>query len=40
MRANGVKASIKLQFRDVDTFVHQDFRERADVRYIKKTLDT
>lgn len=40
VRDNGVKASIKLQFRDVDTFVHSDFRDRSDVRYIKKTLDT
>lgn len=40
VRDNGVKASIKLQFRDVDTFVHADFRGRSDVRYIKKTLDT
>ncbi|WP_374944720.1 N-acetylneuraminate synthase family protein [Sphingomonas sp.] len=40
VRANGVKASIKLQFRDVDTFVHPDFRDRSDVRYIKKTIDT
>ena len=40
VRTEGVKASIKLQFRDVDSFVHADFRDRDDVRYIKKTLDT
>lgn len=40
VRANGVRASVKLQFRDVDSFVHPDFRYRSDVRYIKKTLDT
>lgn len=40
VKANDVKASIKLQFRDVDSFVHDDFREYEDVRYIKKTLDT
>lgn len=40
VRFNNVKAAIKLQFRDVDAFVHRDFRERADIRYIKKTLDT
>lgn len=39
-RYNGVRAAIKLQFRDVDTFVHKDFRGRTDIRYIKKTLDT
>lgn len=40
VRFNGVKASIKLQFRDVDRFIHKDFRDRSDIRYIKKTLDT
>lgn len=40
VRFNEIKAAIKLQFRDVETFVHPDFRDRADVRYIKKTLDT
>lgn len=38
--ANGVKAAIKLQFRDVDSFVHKAHRHRDDVRYIKKTLAT
>ena len=37
---NNVRATIKLQFRDVDNFVHKDFRDRTDIRYIKKTLDT
>jgi sialic acid synthase SpsE len=40
VRFNNVKAAIKLQFRDVDAFIHQDFRERRDIRYIAKTLDT
>jgi len=40
VRFNNVRAAIKLQLRDVDTFVHRDFRSRSDVRYIKKTLDT
>jgi len=40
VRFNNVRAAIKLQFRDVDAFVHQDFRKRDDIRYIKKTLDT
>jgi N-acetylneuraminate synthase len=40
VRFNNVRASIKLQFRDVDNFVHRDFRNRTDIRYIKKTLDT
>ncbi len=40
VRFNNVRAAIKLQFRDVDTFIHKDFRDRTDIRYIKKTLDT
>jgi len=40
VRFNGVRAAMKLQFRDVDTFIHQDYRHRTDIRYIKKTLDT
>ena len=40
VRYNDVRAAIKLQFRDVDNFVHRDFRCRSDIRYIKKTLDT
>ena len=40
VRYNDVRAAIKLQLRDVDTFVHKDFRHREDIRYIKKTMDT
>lgn len=40
VRFNNVRASIKLQFRDVDNFIHKQFRAREDIRYIKKTLDT
>ena len=40
VRFNGVRAALKLQFRDVDSFIHKDFRNRSDIRYIKKTLDT
>src|ERR1700759_5427662 len=40
VRFNNVKAAIKLQFRDVDRFIHKDYRHRTDLRYIKKTLDT
>jgi sialic acid synthase SpsE len=40
VRFNNIKAAIKLQFRDVDSFIHPAAREREDVRYIKKTLDT
>ncbi len=40
VRFNNVKAAIKLQLRDVEAFIHKDFRSRDDIRYIKKTLDT
>lgn len=40
VRFNNVRAAIKLQLRDVDAFIHKDFRNREDIRYIKKTLDT
>lgn len=40
VRFNNVKAAIKLQFRDVDSFIHQDFKDSKDNRYIKKTMDT
>lgn len=40
VRANHVRAAIKLQFRDVGSFIHKHHREREDVRYIKKVLAT
>ncbi|WP_298282445.1 N-acetylneuraminate synthase family protein [Acidocella sp.] len=40
VRYNNVRAAMKFQFRDVGRFIHKDFRQRTDIRYIKKTLDT
>lgn len=40
VRFNNVRAALKLQFRDVNAFIHSDFRNRKDIRYIKKTQDT
>ena len=40
VRYNSIRAAIKLQFRDVDQFIHADYRDRSDIRYIKKTIDT
>jgi len=40
VRFNNIRAAIKLQFRDVESFIHKDFLNRSDIRYIKKTLDT
>ena len=40
VRYNNVKAAIKLQFRDVDEFIHPEFKGNTEHRYIKKTEDT
>lgn len=40
VRYNNIKAAIKFQFRDVDNFVHDEFKGNQDVRYIKKTEAT
>lgn len=40
VRFNNVRAAIKLQFRDMDSFVHKDFVERTDIRYVKRVNDT
>jgi len=40
VRYNNVRAAIKLQFRDVDSFVHPEAQQRSDIRYVKKTMDT
>lgn len=40
VRFNNVRGAIKLQFRDVESFIHKDFIDREDIRYIKKTVDT
>lgn len=40
VRYNSVKAAIKFQFRDVDNFIHDDFKGSTDIRYISKTEAT
>lgn len=40
VRFNNVRAAIKLQFRDVSRFIHPDYLDRSDIRYIRKTRDT
>ncbi|MFI5245236.1 MAG: N-acetylneuraminate synthase family protein, partial [Gemmatimonadales bacterium] len=39
-RYHNMRCAMKLQFRDVDHFIHKDFRDRQDIRYVKKTVDT
>lgn len=40
VRHNNVKAAIKFQFRDVENFIHEEFKGNQDIRYIKKTEAT
>ncbi|MDR0734279.1 MAG: N-acetylneuraminate synthase family protein [Elusimicrobiota bacterium] len=40
VRFNNIRAAIKLQIRDVENFIHKDFRNRKDIRYIAKTMAT
>ena len=40
VRFNNVSAAIKLQFRDIDSFIHKDFRDRSDIRYIRRVKET
>lgn len=40
VRYNNVKAAIKLQFRDVESFVHPEFQGNEDLRYVSKTEKT
>lgn len=39
-RFNNIRTAIKLQFRDIDNFVHKDFLGREDIRYVKRVSDT
>lgn len=39
-RKYGIKAAVKFQYRDLDTFIHPDFRERNDVKHIPRFLST
>ena len=40
VRFNNVVATIKIQLRDVNTLIHANYRQREDIRYIKKTTHT
>ena len=40
IKFNNVKAAIKLQFRNVDEFIHKDYINRNDIRYIRRTKET
>jgi N-acetylneuraminate synthase len=40
VRYNSVRAAIKLQIRDVDSFIHPDYKCNSELRYINKTKAT
>lgn len=40
VRKHNIRAAIKVQFRDVDSFIHADFRDRTDIRYVRRITET
>ena len=36
----GVRGALKFQFRQLDSFIHPDYRERMDVKYVKRFSET
>ena len=39
-RKHGIQAGVKFQYRDLDTFIHPDFKNRKDVKHIPRFLST
>ena len=39
-RKHNVRAAIKLQYRNLDTFVHPDYKDRTDVKHIPRFMST
>lgn len=39
-RKHNIRAAVKLQFRELDTFIHKDYRSRTDMKHISRFLDT
>ena len=39
-RKHNIKAAVKLQFRNLDNFIHPDFKDREDVKHIPRFLST
>jgi sialic acid synthase SpsE/mannose-6-phosphate isomerase-like protein (cupin superfamily) len=38
--AAGVRGALKFQFRQLDTFIHPDFKNRTDIKYVKRFTET
>ena len=39
-KRHSIRAAIKLQFRDIDSFIHKSYRSRTDIQYIKRISET
>jgi N-acetylneuraminate synthase len=39
-RRHGIRGAVKFQYRDLDSFIHPDYRERQDVPHIPRFLST
>lgn len=39
-RKHNVKAAVKLQYRNMETFIHPDYKERTDVKHIPRFMST
>ena len=39
-RKHNIKAAVKLQYRDLDTFIHPDYKDRTDVKHIPRFMST
>lgn len=39
-RRHNVKAAVKLQYRNLENFIHKDFRERTDVPHVARFMST
>lgn len=39
-RKHNIKAAVKLQYRNLDTFIHPDYKERTDVKHIPRFMST
>ena len=39
-RKHNIKAAVKLQYRELDTFIHPDYKDRTDVKHIPRFMST
>lgn len=39
-RQNNIKAAVKLQYRNLDSFIHEDYKNREDVKHIPRFMST